>query len=154
MVIKKKPIPKGMHSVTPALTIKGADKAIAFYKKALGAKEKSRMDHGGKVMHAELQIGDSVIMLGDECPEYNNSPQSLGGTTFCLFVYVDDVDATVKQAIAAGAKLKKPVEDQFWGDRCGTFVDPFGHMWMIATHVEDVSPEEIKERMMAFVNKG
>ena len=155
MTAKVKPVPDGYHSVTPYLSIRGAADAIAFYKKAFGAEEIYRMDMpGGKVGHAELQIGDSRIMLADEFPDkpeaVAKSPQSLGGTTAGLNLYLEDVDARFKQAVDAGAKIKRPVEDQFYGDRSGTVEDPFGHVWTLSTHVEDVSPEEMKKRMAAM----
>ena len=143
-----KPIPEGYHSVTPYLCIKGAAAAIEFYKKAFGAKELVRMAAPGeKIGHAEIQIGDSHVMLADEFPEMGFlSPQSVGGSPVMMHLYVEDVDATANKAVAAGAKVMKPVEDQFYGDRSGQFQDPFGHKWYVSTHKEDVSPEEIKAR--------
>ncbi len=143
------PVPAGYHSVTPYLSIRGAAQAIEFYKKALGAKEIMRMPGpDGKVGHAEVQIGDSRVMLADEYEAIGFlSPQARGGTTVTLHVYVKDADAMVARASAAGAKITRPVEDQFYGDRTGTLVDPFGHVWSIATHVEDVAPDEIERRM-------
>jgi PhnB protein len=141
-------IPEGFHSVTPYLAVKNAADAIDFYKRALGATERSRFEHEGKIGHAEIQIGDSIIMLSDEWPEGGHlSPQSLGGTTTSLHIYVDDVDSAFRRAIDAGAKEERAVQDQFYGDRTGTFLDPFGHRWSLATHVEDVSDAELKERM-------
>ena len=146
-----KPIPDNYHAVTPYLIIKEAAKAIDFYKKVFGATEVMRMPGpGGKVMHAELKIGDSVIMLADENPEMDaRSPQSFGGTPVSLMVYVEDVDSVFKRAISAGAKELRPLQNQFYGDRSGTISDPFGHKWTVSTHVEDVSPEEMQRRMAA-----
>jgi PhnB protein len=143
-----KPIPDGYHSVTPYLCIKGAAAAIEFYKKAFGAKELLRMPApGDKIGHAEIQIGDSHVMLADEFPEMGfRSPQSVGGSPVMMHLYVEDVDATANKAVAAGAKVTKPVADQFYGDRSGQIQDPFGHNWYVSTHKEDVSPEEIRER--------
>jgi PhnB protein len=147
---KVSPIPKGFHSVTPYLIVKGAAQAIDYYKKVFGATELFRMDGpGGKVGHAELQIGDSRIMLADENPSMGQgytSASSLGATPVSLYLYVPDVDRVVERAVAAGAKTLRPVEDQFYGDRSGQIQDPFGHLWGIATHVEDVSPAEMEER--------
>jgi len=146
-----KPIPEGYHSVTPHLCVGGAAKAIEFYKKAFSATERMRMLHSdGRVAHAEIQIGDSVIMLADEFPEVDaRSPLSLGGSPVTVYLYVDDVDATFDQAVAAGAKVKRPVADQFYGDRVGGVEDPFGHVWWISTHTEDLSAEEIGKRAAA-----
>lgn len=148
---KVKPIPDGYHSVTPYLIIKGAANAIEFYKKAFGATELFRMAQpDGKVGHAEIKIGDSPIMLSDEHPELGyTSPTTLGGTPVSIMIYVDDVDTIFKQAIAAGGKEQKAVQDQFYGDRSGSLKDPFGHVWHVATHVEDVSPEEMDKRAAA-----
>jgi PhnB protein len=142
-------IPKGYQTVTPYLIIKGAAAAIEFYKNALGANVVVRLDGpNGTVMHAELQIGDSRIMLGEESPQMGyRSAASIGDSPISLYVYLPDCDAVIKQAVSAGAELKRPVEDQFYGDRNGTIHDPFGHIWTIATHVEDVSADEMKERM-------
>ena len=143
-----KPIPDGFHSVNVILTVDDAAKAIDFYKQAFGATEISRLPMGDKIGHAELQIGDTRIMLNDEFPERNNlGPKAIGGTPFGLIVYTPDVDGAFKKAIAAGGTEKMPVENQFWGDRMGTLTDPFGHSWSIATHVEDVPPEQFAERM-------
>ncbi|HSE30456.1 MAG TPA: VOC family protein [Pyrinomonadaceae bacterium] len=143
-----KPIPEGYHSVTPYLVINGAASAIDFYKKAFGATELFRMDHGGKIGHAEIKIGDSPVMLADENPEMGYSgPQAFGGTPVSLMIYVEDVDTTYKQAIASGAVELKPLQDQFYGDRSGTLKDPFGHIWTVATHKEDVTPEEMDKRL-------
>ena len=147
-----KPTPAGYHTVTPYLIIKGAAKAIDFYKKAFGATELMRFPGpNGTIGHAELKIGDSPIMLADEVPEMGyRSPQSLGGTAVSILIYVENVDAVAKRAIDAGAKVLKPVQDQFYGDRSGFFEDPFGHQWSIATHKEDVSLEEMQMRAAAM----
>ena len=151
-----KPIPDGYHSVTPYLYIKGAASAIDYYKNVLSAKEHVRMPGpNGRIMHAELQIGNSVIMLADENLEMDaKSPETLGGVASSLLVYVENVDAVTQKAVTAGAKLVRPVEDQFYGDRMGTISDPFGHVWSIATHVEDVSPEEMKKRMAKVTSQA
>jgi PhnB protein len=143
-----KPIPEGHHTVTPYLVFDNAASAIEFYKVAFGAKELMRMEApGGKIGHAEMEIGDSIVMLSDSFPQSTTkSPSEVGGTTAGVFLYVDDVDAVAQRAIDAGATVTMEVADQFWGDRFGSFTDPFGHSWSIATHVEDVSPEEIAER--------
>jgi PhnB protein len=148
---KVKPIPQGYHSVTPYLIVKGGNAAVEFYKKAFGARELFRIPGpDGKVGHAEIGIGDSVVMLADEHPEMGaRSPQTLGGTPVSILLYVEDVDAVVKQAVAAGAKIQRPVENKFYGDRMGTLDDPFGHVWHVATHIENVSPEEMKRRSAA-----
>ncbi|MDZ3836237.1 MAG: VOC family protein [Rhodospirillales bacterium] len=140
--------PSGYHAVTPYLTIKGAAKAIDFYKSIFGASERMRMDTpDGRIGHAEIQIGDAAIMLSDEWPEMGHSgPQAFGGSPVALHIYVGDVDAVAEQAVAAGATLKQPPKDEFWGDRMGTIVDPFGHIWLISTHVEDVPEEEMRRR--------
>ena len=149
-----KPIPDGYHSVTPYLVVDGAADAIEFYKKAFGATEVFRMPMGDRVGHAEIKIGDSHVMLADEFPDMDHlGPKNRGGTTVSLMVYVEDVDAAFPKAIAAGATEKRPLEDQFWGDRMGTLTDPFGHMWSLATHKEDVAPEEMQRRMAEF-SKG
>jgi PhnB protein len=150
-----KPVPQGYHTVTPYLIINGAAQAIDFYKQAFGASEKMRMaGPDGKVMHAEIQIGDSVVMLADEFPQMGyRSPNSLGGTSVTLMLYVNDVDAVAAKVTAAGGKTLRPAENQFWGDRMGTYSDPFGHVWSIATHVEDVSPEEMKRRTEAAMKQ-
>ncbi len=146
-----KPIPEGYHSVTPYLVVDDAEGAIDFYTRAFGAKEKFRMPMGERIGHAELMIGDSHIMLADEFPDMGHlGPKNRGGTTVSLMVYVDDVDATFKQALDAGATQKRAVENQFWGDRMGTLEDPFGHQWSLATHVEEVSPEDMEKRMAEF----
>lgn len=150
-----KPIPEGYHSVTPYLIIKGAADAIEYYKKAFGATELFRMDHGGKIGHAEIKIGDSPIMLADEFPEMGHrSPKALGGSPVGIMIYVDDVDTTYKKAIEAGGVEVKPLQDQFYGDRSGTLTDPFGHVWTVATHKEDVSSEEMDRRLAATHGAG
>jgi PhnB protein len=140
-------IPKGYHTVTPSIFVAGAAKALDFYKKALGAQERMRFPTpDGKIMHAEIQIGDSIIMLGDEMPESGGkSPKTLNGTPVSFFVYQEDVDAAWKRAIDAGGKEVIPLQDQFWGDRAGCFVDPFGHNWWLAQHVRDMTPEELSQ---------
>jgi PhnB protein len=151
-----KPIPDGYHSVTPYLMIKGASDAIEFYKRAFGASELFRLAApGGQIGHAEIKIGDSSIMLADPCEEgaFRN-PRSLGGSSVGLHVYVEDVDAQFAQAVSAGAKVVKPVQDQFYGDRTGTLEDPFGHIWFLATHKEDLAPDEINRRAEALFKKG
>ncbi|HEU4795508.1 MAG TPA: VOC family protein [Pyrinomonadaceae bacterium] len=150
-----KPIPEGYHSVTPYLICKGAAQAIEYYKKAFGATELFRMEHNGQIGHAEIKIGDSPIMLADEQPEMKYlSPQTLGGTPVSIMIYVDDVDTIYPQAIAEGGIELKGLQDQFYGDRSGTLTDPFGHVWTVATHKEDVSPEEIEKRLAAFKTAG
>jgi PhnB protein len=145
-----KPIPDGYHSVTPYLIVKGAGDAIDFYKKAFGAVELFRMEHQGKVGHAELKIGDSPIMLADEFPEMKYfGPKTLGGTPVSLMIYVENVDTVFNQALKAGGTELKALQDQFYGDRSGTLTDPFGHVWTVATHKEDVTPEEMDKRMKA-----
>jgi PhnB protein len=148
-----KPIPDGYHSVTPYLTVRGAAKAIDFYKEAFGAVEVLRMPMpDGSIAHAEVKIGDSVVMMGEENPAWGNkSPQALGGTPAGLMIYVPDCDAVFNRALAAGATVMKPLADQFYGDRSGTVIDPFGHAWTVATHVEDVGPAEMQKRMDAMV---
>ena len=149
---KVKPIPDGYPQVTPYLCIDGAADAIEFYGEVLGTKERMRMPApGGKVGHCELQLGDSVIMLADEFPEMGvRSPKSVGGTPVTISVYVDDVDNVFERAVKAGANALRPVEDQFYGDRAGQFEDPFGHRWSVATHVEDVPPDEMAKRAAAM----
>ncbi len=150
-----KPIPEGYHTVTPYLIVKGAARALEFYEKAFNAKELFRLDGpGGTVGHAEIQLGDSRIMLADEFPDMGaRGPETLGGSPVGLMIYVEDVDALFKQALAAGGKQERPVEDKFYGDRAGTLRDPFGHQWTLATHKEDVSDEEMKRRMEAEMKK-
>ncbi len=141
-------VPNGYHSIIPYLSVNGAAKAIEFYKKVFGATELVRMGGpDGKVGHAELKIGDAHIMLADEHPEMGfRSPKAFGGSPVNILVYLPDVDKAVERAVAAGGKLERPVKDQFYGDRSGQVVDPFGHVWTIATHIEDVSPQEMKKR--------
>jgi PhnB protein len=143
-----KPVPDGYHSVTPYLIVNDGTRALDFYKRAFGAIELMRFAApGGKVGHAEIKIGDSPIMLSDEAPEMDaRSPQAFGGTPVSIVLYVEDVDATFKQAVAAGARVQRPVEDKFYGDRSGSVTDPFGHVWHLSTHKEDLSPEELKRR--------
>ncbi len=147
-----KPIPDGYHTVTPYLIVKDASRAIEFYKKAFGAKELMRFaDPSGKIGHAEIKIGDSPIMLADEFPDMGiRGPQSGSRSPVGILLYVEDVDARLNQAIAAGAKVERPVQDQFYGDRSGTLIDPFGHVWTIATHKKDVSHEEILKHMASM----
>jgi PhnB protein len=150
-----KAIPDGYHTVTPYLVIQDAAKAIDFYKRAFDATEVMRMEGPpGKIGHAEMKIGDSMIMISDEMPGSGaRSPKSLGGTAVGLFLYVKDVDSVFNKAVAAGAKVEMPLADQFWGDRYGKLGDPFGHSWSIATHKEDVAPEEMKKRAQAAMAK-
>jgi len=147
----KKPryIPEGYHTVTPYLIVRGAAEAIAFYQKAFHASELYRLPMpGGRLGHAEIQIGESRVMLADEAPEMKIlAPPSLGGTAVSLCLYVEDCDALFHQAVSAGATVERPLADQFYGDRSGTITDPFGHKWTLATHKEDVSPEEMERRM-------
>jgi PhnB protein len=151
MANKPKSIPDGYHSATPYLIVSDAAAAIEFYKKAFGATELMRMPKpNGKIGHAEIKIGDSPIMLADEDPEVGaRSPRTIGGSPVSILLYVDDVDTTFTKAVNGGAKVQRPVADQFYGDRTGGVDDPFGHLWYIATHVEDVSPEEMKKRATA-----
>ena len=144
-----KPIPEGFHTLTPYVIVKGAAEAIDFYKKAFGAEELFRMPgpDGKTVGHAEIKIGDSIVMLSDECPEFGaRSPQALNGTPVSFMFYVKDADTAFKRAVDAGAKVLQPLENKFYGDRSGTVADPFGHQWTIGTHVEDVAPEELEKR--------
>jgi PhnB protein len=156
---KTKPIPQGYHAVTPYLSVQGAADAIGFYKKAFGAKEVMRMTGpGGTIGHAEIQIGDSRIMLADEFPEMNfRSPRAFGGTPVTIHLYVQNVDKVAEKAVAAGAKVLRPVADQFYGDRSASLEDPFGHVWHVATHVQDIPMKELKKRaaaMAASAGKG
>ena len=149
MTASTKPIPQGFHTVTPSLVVRGAAEAIEFYKKALGAEELVRMPSpDGKIMHAELKIGDSIIFISDEFPNMgvSKAPQSLGGTTGTLHLYVPDVDSAFQRAINAGGKTTMPVADMFWGDRYGHVLDPFGFVWAIATRKEELTPEQMRER--------
>ena len=144
-------IPEGYHSVTPYLTVDGAAEAIRFYEKAFGATEVFRMPMGDRVAHAEIRIGNSHVMLSDEFPDMGYlGPKARGGATSSLMIYLEDVDAAFRRAIDAGATQERPPEDQFWGDRMGTLVDPFGQRGSLATHVEDVPPEEMERRMAAY----
>lgn len=147
-----KPVPAGYAIVTPYLSIRGAADAITFYIKAFGARERMRMPGpGGKIMHAEIEIAGGMVMLADEFPEMDfRSPQALGGSPVIVHLYVPDVDALAQQAEAAGAKILRPVQDQFYGDRSVSLQDPFGHLWGFATHIEDVSAEEMQRRMAAM----
>jgi PhnB protein len=142
-------IPKGYHTVTPYLTVRDAARAIEFYKQAFGATERGVMKGpDGKIMHAELMIGDSILMLADEFPEFGAlSPQSTGGTSTGLHIYVKDVDSAFDRALKAGGSVEMPVSDMFWGDRYGKLKDPFGHKWSIATHTADLSADEMKKGM-------
>jgi PhnB protein len=150
------PIPEGYPRVTPYLIVDDASAAIDFYSSVLGATERMRMDApGGSIGHAELDVGDSVVMLADENPEVNaRSPRSVGGSPVSLMVYVEDVDDVFARALEAGAKELRPVEDQFYGDRLGAFEDPFGHVWNVASHVEDVPPEEMQKRAAEAARAG
>ena len=150
------PIPEGYHSVTPYLIIRGAADAIEFYKKAFGAIELFRFPGpDGKIGHAEMQVGNSRIMLADEYPDMGyNGPQTLGGSPIALMIYLADVDAVFNRAVEAGATVKEPLQDKFYGDRIGTVVDPFGHRWHLATHQEDVSMEEMERRAKAAGGGG
>jgi PhnB protein len=151
-----KPVPDGYRTLTPYLIVADGAAAIGFYEQVFGARVRMRLDGpGGKVGHAELQIGDSVVMLADEHPDWGAlAPPTIGGTPVGLHLYLGDVDAVAAKAVAAGATLKHPVENKFYGDRQGTIVDPFGHRWHISTHVEDVSPEEISRRATAMGHGG
>ncbi len=155
MATKAQAIPKGLHTVTPSLVIAGAAKAIDFYKKALGAEEVSRFaGPDGTIMHAELRIGDSIIMLGEEMPDQGGrSPKSIGGTPVSLFVFGENVDAAWKRAVDAGAKPIVPLADQFWGDRTGCLEDPFGHQWWLAQHIKDLTPEEMQKNAESFFSQ-
>jgi len=150
-----KPIPDGYTSVTPYIIVNGAPAAIDYYKKAFGAEERMRhIGPGGKVMHAELSFGNAVVMLADEFPEMGHkSPMTLGGTSTGFCLYVNDVDSVFNRAVQTGGKVERPLANQFYGDRSGTLVDPFGHKWTVSTHIEDVSPEELKKRMTEMMNK-
>jgi PhnB protein len=145
------PVPDGYHTVSPYLAVEDAAAAIDYYKKAFGATERVRMEApDGKIGHAELEIGDSIVMLADPVPQASTKPpHELGGTSAGVFLYVEDVDAVVKRAVDAGASVTMEVADQFWGDRFGTVTDPFGHVWSVATHIEDVPPAEMAERAKA-----
>ena len=151
-----KPIPDGYPRLSPYLCVDGASDAIAFYTEVLGGTERMRMDApGGRVGHAEIEIGDSVLMLSDEWPEAGvRAPGAYGGTPVMMSLYVEDVDATVQRALDRGATILRPVEDQFYGDRSGQFTDPWGHRWSVATHVEDVPPDEMERRAAAAMGGG
>ena len=151
-----KAIPDGYHNVTPYLFVKGAVGAIDFYEKVFGATEIMRMaGPNGKIMHAEVKIGDSIVMLADENLQTGvMSPQTIGGYSVGLHVYVENVDAVIQKAVENGAKPLRSIKDQFYGDRSGSVLDPFGHMWSVATHVEDVSPEEMRKRMTAAMGQA
>ena len=155
MAKKAQAVPQGYHSVTPSLVVADAAKAIEFYKKALGAEEIMRFPApDGSIMHAEIQIGDSRIMLGEEMPEQGGkSPKSLGGTPVGFFVYGEDVDAAWKRAVNAGAREVQPLADQFWGDRTGCLEDPFGHRWWLAQHLQDLTPDELRKNAEAFFSQ-
>ena len=156
MAGKVKAIPEGYPRVTPYLVVDGAAAAIDFYTRVFGAKERMRMPApGNKVGHAEIEIGNSMVMLADANPQMGHkTPKALGGTPVSLLIYVENADDTVRRAAAAGGKVVRPVENQFYGDRMGGIEDPFGHLWYVATHVEDVSPEEMKRRMEAMATAG
>jgi PhnB protein len=155
-IVSVKPVPDGYHSVTPYLIVNDAAKAIEYYQKAFGATELFRFPTpDGKVGHAEIKIGDSPIMLADEYPQMGyQSPQTLGGSPVSIMIYTDDVDSVFDRAVAAGGKVKQPVKDQFYGDRLGTLTDPFGHVWHVSTHKEDVSVEEMQRRAQAAHGGG
>lgn len=147
-----KPIPDGYHSLTPHMVVRDADRAIKYYKSAFGAEELSRQaTPDGKVLHASLRIGDSIVMLNDEFPDWQcHGPESIGGSPVTIHLYVDDVDKVYQKAVDAGGTSTMPVSDTFWGDRYGKLRDPFGHEWSIATHKEDLTPQEIEKRAEAF----
>jgi PhnB protein len=150
----KKPVPEGYHTITPQLTLDDAPKAIDWYKQALGAEEVSRSTGpDGKIMHAELRIGDSRFMLNDAVMG-GKGPKAIGGSPSSLWLYVEDCDTLFKRAVDAGGQVKMPLADQFWGDRSGTVIDPHGYAWTIATRKEDVTPQEMKERMDAFMKNA
>jgi len=150
-----RPIPEGYHTATPYLIVQDGARAIDFFKQAFGATELFRLaDTSGKIGHAEIKIGSSILMLAEEYPDMGyRSPKSLGGTPVSILLYVEDVDALFNQAIAAGGKVQRPIKDEFYGDRTGTLTDPFGHVWTIATHKEDVSPEEMDRRYRAMMKQ-
>jgi uncharacterized glyoxalase superfamily protein PhnB len=155
MATKANPIPQGYHTVTPNIVVNEAAKALEFYQKAFGAEETVRMPGpDGSIMHAEFRIGDSVIMLADEMPDMGaKSPKAYGGTPVRFYVYVENVDAAWKRAVDAGAKTIMPLQDMFWGDRTGCLEDPFGHLWNLAQHVSDPTPEEMQRGQEAFLSK-
>jgi len=148
-------VPAGYHTVTPYLIVRGAAKVLEFYQKAFGAMGVHSMAMpDGKIMHAEMRIGDSVVMLADENPAWGaTGPQTLGGVTSSILLYVENVDARFQQALDAGCTVKKPLQNQFWGDRMGTVSDPFGHVWSIASHVEDVAPDEMQRRAAEMIKQ-
>jgi uncharacterized glyoxalase superfamily protein PhnB len=153
MTTHVKPIPAGFHTITPALTMLNADKAIEFYRRAFGAEERMRFlgPDGKSIMHAEIKIGDSIVFLSEEMPTMGcKGPQALGGTPVGLYLYMEDVDQAFNRAVSAGAKVEMPVTDMFWGDRCGQLTDPFGHKWSLATHREDLTRDEIQTRGKVF----
>jgi PhnB protein len=152
MATKVKPIPDGYASVTPYLVVDGGVKALDFYKAAFGATEIMRMEQpNGRLGHAEFRIGNSIIMMADEHPQMGyRGPKALGGTPVSILLYVEDVDTVAAKVVKEGAKVLRPVENQFYGDRSGTFEDPFGHVWTVASHVEDIAPEEMKRRVDAL----
>lgn len=156
MSAKIKPIPDGFTSVTPYMSVRNAAEAIEFYKRAFGAKERYRLPMpGGRIGHAELTIGNSIVMLSDEFPEHGNlSPQTLNGSTVGFALYVDKVDEVFNRAVKEGATVKEALENKFWGDRAGSVIDPFGHKWMIMSHVEDVPPAEMKTRMDKMMHES
>jgi uncharacterized glyoxalase superfamily protein PhnB len=151
-----KSTPAGYHTVTPSIVVRGGAEAIEFYKRAFGAEEVTRMDGpDGKVMHAELRIGDSIVMLGDENPQWGAlSPLSTNGVSSSLYIYVGDADAVVERAVRAGAKVRYPLEDAFWGDRFGKITDPFGHEWGIATRIKELTPEEVRQAAEEWMAKA
>jgi PhnB protein len=154
---KVKPIPDGFHTLTPYLIVRGGAEAMDFYKRAFGAVERFRLPgpDGKSIAHAEMVIGNSIMMLGEESPQraFSHSPATLKGSTVGILIYVEDVDAVFKRAVAAGATIKEPVENKFYGERAGTLADPFGHLWTIMTHVEDVTSEEVQKRMVELFGK-
>jgi PhnB protein len=157
MTTHVKPVPEGFHTVTPHLVLKNAKQAIEFYKKALDAKVLGLfpMPNGKGILHAQIRIGDSILMMGEEMPNQAcQSAETLGTSPISLYIYVPNVDAVFKQAVAAGAAVTMPVADAFWGDRCGTLKDPFGYSWTIATHTRDLTPEKIQEGAQAFLAKA
>jgi len=148
-------IPEGYHSVTPYLVVDGAAEAIRWYEQAFGATEMLRLPMGDKLGHAEIRIGDSYVMLADEFPEMDiRGPRSRGGPTSSLMIYVEDVDSAFDRAMTAGATVDRPVENQFYGDRSGTIIDPFGHKWTLSTHIEDVPADEMQRRMAEFTRQA
>jgi PhnB protein len=153
---KVKPVPEGFHSVNPVLVVNGASRAIEFYRTAFGAKERMRLaGPGGKIVHAEMTLGDALFMVKDEFPEWgDHSPKTAEGSSVRIALYIDEVDEVAARAVAAGAKILIPVADQFYGDRSGRLEDPFGHVWIISTHKENVAPDEMKRRMDALSKKS